>query len=235
VRGRANLGWCAACERRTLFVEEGPWLRDDYRCVRCGSIPRYRALLLVLEEVVPGWRGCDLFEGSPYGPASARLRRQCPGYVGSHYFVGADAGSTVGGVRCENLEALTFPNGSFDVVVTQDVFEHVLRPELAFAEIARVLRPGGRHVFTVPYYADRSTSLVRVVVRPDGGLEHLEPPEYHGNPIDGSGSLVVREWGRDLHEFVRRHASMSTVTYVFRDRRRGLDGEFLEVFVSSKP
>jgi hypothetical protein len=35
----------------------------------------------------------------------------------------------------EDLEALTFPDESFDLVITQDVFEHVLRPAKAFAEI----------------------------------------------------------------------------------------------------
>jgi len=35
------------------------------------------------------------------------------------------------------------PNASFDVVFSSDVFEHIDRPWLAAAEIARILKPGG--------------------------------------------------------------------------------------------
>lgn len=34
----------------------------------------------------------------------------------------------------------------------EEILEHVLRPDLAVREIARVLRFGGAHVFTVPVY-----------------------------------------------------------------------------------
>ncbi|MGH8487345.1 MAG: class I SAM-dependent methyltransferase [Gammaproteobacteria bacterium] len=46
--------------------------------------------------------------------------------------------------RCENLEEQTFHDEFFDLVITQDVFEHVFHPDLAIREIARTLRPGGR-------------------------------------------------------------------------------------------
>lgn len=38
---------------------------------------------------------------------------------------------------------LPFPDGSFDAVFSTDTFEHVMDLDLAFSEIARVLRPGG--------------------------------------------------------------------------------------------
>jgi SAM-dependent methyltransferase len=37
----------------------------------------------------------------------------------------------------------TIPDASFDLVVSSDVFEHIDRPWLAAAEIARILKPGG--------------------------------------------------------------------------------------------
>ena len=43
----------------------------------------------------------------------------------------------------QNLEKLTYEDESFDVVITQDVFEHINEPFQAFKEIARVLKPGG--------------------------------------------------------------------------------------------
>jgi ubiquinone/menaquinone biosynthesis C-methylase UbiE len=47
-----------------------------------------------------------------------------------------------------NGEGLPFRDASFDVVVMTEVIEHLLRPELAVWEVARVLRPGGVYVMT---------------------------------------------------------------------------------------
>lgn len=43
-----------------------------------------------------------------------------------------------------NASALPFESDSFDVVRSERVFQHLVEPEAAAAEIARVLRPGGR-------------------------------------------------------------------------------------------
>jgi SAM-dependent methyltransferase len=47
-----------------------------------------------------------------------------------------------------DAEQLPFASSSFDVVVMSEVIEHLLRPERAVWEIARVLRPGGVFVMT---------------------------------------------------------------------------------------
>ncbi len=47
-------------------------------------------------------------------------------------------------------ESLPFPDGAFDVVVFSEVMEHVRFPQTALREIARVLRPKGRLVGSVP-------------------------------------------------------------------------------------
>ncbi len=46
-------------------------------------------------------------------------------------------------------EALPFADGSFDLAICWDVVEHVQDPERLLAELARVLRPGGRALVTV--------------------------------------------------------------------------------------
>ena len=58
-------------------------------------------------------------------------------------------------VFCQNLEAMTFENSSFDIVITEDVLEHVKDHIKAFREIHRVLKKGGYHIFTVPFVFDR--------------------------------------------------------------------------------
>jgi len=49
-----------------------------------------------------------------------------------------------------DLLALPFPDDYFDVVMASEVLEHIPDDEHAMAEIARVVRPGGRVAVTVP-------------------------------------------------------------------------------------
>src|SRR5699024_368717 len=98
------------------------------------------------------------------------------------YFPRAEPGTTISGYRNENLENLTYPDEQFDLIITQDVLEHIANPSNAFREIARVLRPGGRHVFTIPWYPAAKTRTR--ALKKQGRIVHLVEPERHGNPVD---------------------------------------------------
>ncbi|MCU1591254.1 MAG: Methyltransferase type 11 [Frankiales bacterium] len=234
-RGKANAGSCPACGHRTLFVEVGPWLRDQYRCLRCQSVPRHRALLVALEEELPDWRTRTVLEPAFSGPASSRIAKEAASYTGTHFFPGVERGAVHRGFRVEDLHELTFADGSFDLVVTQDVFEHVLEPDRAFAEIARVLRPGGAHVFTVPVWPDLTESVVRARRGSDGAVEHVLPQMFHGDPVS-NGALVVTDWApADLLAYIEDVSGMSSRYWRVVDRSRGIDGEHLEVVLSRKP
>jgi SAM-dependent methyltransferase len=230
--GKFNFGKCPVCERRTIFLKTGPWLRDQYICALCGSIPRQRAIIRVLETLFPEYRKMSMHESSPGRPSSKKLQRVCENYTSAHYFQDVPQGECKGDVRCENLEEMTFDDDSFDLIITQDVLEHVLNPEKAFAEISRILKPGGAHVFTVPYYYWQET-IVRAVDTLQG-IAFKKEKLYHGNPIDKNGSLVVTEWGEDLVDYIYLNSGMTTTIYDIRDLKMGLDAKFLEVFVSRK-
>ena len=51
-------------------------------------------------------------------------------------------------VLASTAEDLPLADAAFDVVVMSEVIEHLVRPELAVWEVARVLRPGGTFVMT---------------------------------------------------------------------------------------
>lgn len=46
--------------------------------------------------------------------------------------------------------SLPFPDNTFDVIITIDVHEHLLKPELVNRELARLVKPGGRVIVTTP-------------------------------------------------------------------------------------
>lgn len=50
-----------------------------------------------------------------------------------------------------DVAALPFASGSFDAVICSEVLEHVSDPRVAVREIARVLRPGGVALISVPF------------------------------------------------------------------------------------
>jgi SAM-dependent methyltransferase len=58
--------------------------------------------------------------------------------------------ATIGPRARGDIGALPFRDASFDLVTANMVVEHLARPEVQFAEVARVLRPGGIFLFHTP-------------------------------------------------------------------------------------
>lgn len=229
-------GQCPICDAATTFVAETSWLRDDFLCRTCGSIPRERALMVAIARFLPDWPSRRIHEASPTGRgASAKLAKQAAGYSSSQFYPERAPGAVTGGSeRNEDLERLTFDNEAFDLFVTQDVMEHVFEPDRAFAEIARVLRPGGMHVFTTPLVNRHQPSEQRARRAPDGSIEHLSLPEYHSNPVDPKGALVTFSWGYDIvHRIYRASGLVSTIVLI-DDLSLGIRAEYLEVLVSAR-
>ena len=118
---------------------------------------RYDLVAREVRRVLPaGGRVLDVGCGSAL---VADLLADLPGtYVGSdlahHHLVFAAGKDRPAGtplrrhVLAATAEDLPFPDAAFDVVVMSEVIEHLVRPELAVWEIARVLRPGGVFVMT---------------------------------------------------------------------------------------
>jgi SAM-dependent methyltransferase len=140
----------------------------------------------------------------------------------------------VGGVRSENLEALTFGDSTFDFFITQDVLEHVFRPDRALREIHRVLKPGGAHIFTAPKHESLAATRCRATISDEGAVTHLLPDEYHGNPVGDGKSLVTWDYGSDFERLASEWVGDTVETFHTVDRNQGIDAEFNEVFVIVK-
>jgi len=142
----------------------------------------------------------------------------------------------VNGIRCENLEHLSFGDERFDLHLTQDVFEHLFDPATAFHEIARTLRPGGAHLFTTPLVRKNEPTRFCASLAPDGTVVHLvEPPEYHGNPISPEGSLVTVNWGYDITDYIFKVCGLFTKLVFIDNIELGIRAEYIEVLLTYKP
>lgn len=231
-----NSGYCPICAQKVTFIARDAWLREHYRCSNCGSIPRERSLMLTIDMYFPNWRSMTIHESSPCNRgASMRLSQNCSKYIPSQFFLNQTSGSMVDNLRCENLEALSFADESIDLHITQDVLEHVFHPSKVFSEIARTLRTGGAHIFTVPIANKCNPSKLRARVGDDGQISHIEPPVYHGNPISDEGSLVTVDWGYDICRHIFESCGLFTHIVNINDPSKGIRGECLEVLITFKP
>lgn len=108
--------------------------------------------------------------------------------VGS--YVGLDIDSAI--ARRRNVadhfydgNVFPFADGSFDSVLCNQVLEHVFNPDQFLGEIARMLRPGGKLLLTVPFVWD----------------EHEQPNDYARYSSFGLRALMEKQGLRVLrHE-----------------------------------
>ncbi len=129
-------------------------------------------------------------------------------------------------LRVMDAEALAFPDASFDVVYSFGVLHHVAEPERAFAEVRRVLRPGG--LFVGGLYNRRSLSYAflrtRRLLRPaerreplarwHGRIEHSRSghPAYVRLFTAGELRALLLAAGFSRVELTRRHAGLGRHT-----------------------
>ena len=220
-------GYCPCCKQPTVFTSSHAWLRDHYKCSNCGSIPRNRQLIKTVSEYVSDLSKIRVYEAGGSGPSSEYLRRNAAEYTESQYWPDVRPGQKRKKVFCQDLESLTWPNDMFDLVITQDVMEHVFHPEKAFKEICRVLKPGGYHIFSVPIWKDLTKTVQRARMK-DGAVEHLLDTVDHG------GFLVTFDWSYDILDMISESSKMVTRVHRDIDPYFGIEGEFLDVLVSQK-
>lgn len=222
-------GFCAFCARPTGFLADflhaGPAAADGRRvpnwrermlCRRCGLNNRTRAILHFLRQRPAGSRRGRHYFSEQVTPLFEAAAALFPRIVGSEFLRDGTAPGqrNAAGLRHEDLTQLSFADASLDVVCTCDVLEHVPDTGRALAECFRCLKPGGLLLISVPFRTVSAETLVRARIGADGRVEHIEPPEYHGDPMNGSGALCFYHFGWDFLDALRR-AGFSDVTNRF--------------------
>jgi len=151
---------------------------------------------LVVQENIAG-KDIHVYEMSSKGALFKFLKRRFEDLTFSEYYDDINPGSFRNGIQCQDVQRLTFKNESFDLVTSTEVFEHVPDDLKGFKEIYRVLKWGGYFIFTVPL-SDSEKTVERAFIK-DGRVEHILPPEYHGDRIRGRNRvLTFRNYGMDI-------------------------------------
>ena len=188
---------------------------------------RRRLFAREIDRMSTGPRARVLDVGTSTG-TNLRLLRQ----IGMRDVTGVDSNDEairfcaqkgLGTVRKDDVCALSFASGAFDLVLATDIIEHIDDDQKALHEIARVLAPGGKALITVPAFAVlwgfqdevsahkrryRMGHLVRLIEA--AGLRVNR--RYHFNFLLFLPILVARQLFRLLRPKVRSESEINTPT-----------------------
>ena len=213
-----------------------PNWREQLSCPTCGLNSRMRAsihLSEVLLRLAPTARILIAEQTTAlYGWFSGRY----PGIVGFEFLAGEVpfGQRNARGICNETLTALTFGDESFDHLLSFDVLEHIPEYRRALSECFRVLRPGGTLLFSVPFLIGESRNLVRARHASNGDIEHLLPPEYHGDPLSTSGCLAFYHFGWQLLDDLKTSGFADAAVYLYWSREFCYLGANQILFVATK-
>ena len=157
--------------------------------------------------------------------------------IGSEYLRdGTKPGATnENGIRHEDATQLTFPDRTFHKIGSFDVLEHIPDYRRALAEFFRCLKPSGMLLITVPFALDSPTTITRAIVHPDGTIEHLLPPEIHGDPVSSDGALCFYHFGWDFLDTLRDAGFVDASLSFFWSPELGYLGGYQFVITARKP
>ena len=236
-------GTCPICGKHTIFFcRDILSARNNMWCLFCRSSSRKRHIArIILDEIVHDQTSIvkatkklhdiTIYNTDGNDQLTRFLYPASENYFCSDFVPGTPPGTELRPrVYCQDIQQLTFQDSLFDLVISEDVFEHVRNHEKGFSEVYRVLQPGGRHVFTVPFLFDQPT-VVRVDTSGDEDI-HRFPPEYHEDSLRGK-ILAYRTFGFDMFNLLRSIGFETSVRFSeYADKRYGIVNS--HVFVSKK-
>jgi len=209
--------------------------RERVCCPKTYFNNRMRATFHLFDLEMAPYPDSRIYLTEQVTPIYSYFADRFPGTVGSE-FLGdhLPLGSVdENGVRNETLCALSFPDRTFDILISLDVLEHIPEYELAFGECARVLRDGGRMMWSVPFIPSSRCNIVRAKIE-NGQIVHILPPEYHGDPLSSDGVLCFQHFGWEMLGQMRNAGFRDVYALCYQSSEFGYLGGEQFIFVAIK-
>jgi SAM-dependent methyltransferase len=170
----------------------------------------------MLRVFIDGWSDGDrIYHVGYHSLFRSWLSERFDNLVASQYEEGRKPGEIESGIGYEDLTQLSFPDDEFDCIVCMEILEHIPDYQAALREMARTLKPGGRALLSFPWLGgDHYGHLIRAEMLTDGSINHILPPEYHGDPAKGEGILSFRAFGWKILDELR-HAGFTGASAKF--------------------
>ncbi len=242
-------GYCFPCNQDVQFVTDFmyssavvngkpvPNWRERVLCPECQMNNRTRASIQILEEVLSAKKTARIYLAEQVTPLYAALKKRFVNLTGSEYLGDkiAPGAHDARGVRNESITKLTFADNTFDVILNFDVLEHVPDVTSGLREIYRTLAPNGTLLLSVPFLPGEQSTQIRARLNADGEIEHLMPPQYHGDPIADAGCLCFQDFGWDLLDQMRAIGFVNVNMLLYWSAELGYYGVEQMMIVGKKP
>jgi len=239
------LGFCQVCAEATSFIIDWqysggnvPNYRERLVCEKCNLNNRQRFLLNLINHFIKKMNEkvtIYLYEQITdfYLVFSKYFNKNK--IIGSEY-LGFDIlpGTMINNIRHEDATQLSFDNESLDIIISQDVYEHVPDYIKSFEETFRVLKINGKLVFSIPFYSKEFNTKQRAKLS-DNKIEYLLPEQYHGNPVSEKGSLVFWDFSWDILDLLKKIGFKESYILGYYSSFYGYLGNGLQlIFVAEK-
>ncbi len=232
-------GFCQVCKETVPFIVDflysyevngrlTPNWRERLVCPKCNLNNRLRAAIHLFNGTLKPDLYSKIYITEQTTSLYNHLKSNFSDVIGSEYLGDSVQRGHVNeaGIRNEDLTQLTFQENELDFILTFDVLEHIPNYQTALAECYRSLKPNGSILISVPFILMNEENLVRARINNDGVVEHLLPPEYHGDPINSDGLLCYYHFGWQLLEDMKSLGFKDTKMLLYWSKHFGyLGGE----------
>lgn len=190
--------------------------RESLKCPLSNLNNRLRYTMHLFDLYLTPYQDSNIYITEQTTPLYNHLNKFYTNVIGSE-FLGDEipyGDKNIKGILNEDLTKLTFKNEKFDIVMSFDVLEHIPNYRSALKEIFRVLDENGKFIFSVPFTINKYTNTTRAIINNTNEIEHLLPPEYHGDPVNGNGILAFYHFGWELLDELRSLGFKSANAYI---------------------
>jgi MoaA/NifB/PqqE/SkfB family radical SAM enzyme/SAM-dependent methyltransferase len=240
-------GYCFVCKKYEDFYVDylasseingliTPNWRERLVCPSCMLPNRMRASIQLFEQMLKPDKDAGIYITEQVTPFYRWLLNNYTNVAGSEYL-----GDRVPwgmkdeqGIRNESMTSLTFNDEQFDFILSFDVLEHIPDFRRALRECCRVLKPGGSLLFSVPFTISDIKNTVRAFLNEAGQVEHVMPPQYHGDPLIQGGCLTFQTFGWEMLDHLKEEGFQTADAFLYWSEELGYLGREQIAFVASK-
>ena len=195
-----NRDYCPFCNCFSTFKPFGIVKREHAMCPYCGSLERHRFLLTVYREMVlASGHALRLLHTAPEAML-AKIFQEDEKITYTPIDLFPEKFPEIICIKADVTD-LPFEDHSFDVIVSNQVLEHIPNDRKCLEEFQRVLAPDGRAFLTFPVDWDRSETFEDPAIQtPEDRLKYFGQWDH------------VRLYGRDVEKRLAEFFNVKILT-----------------------
>ncbi|MCL2380274.1 MAG: class I SAM-dependent methyltransferase [Treponema sp.] len=186
MKNSKNMNYCPICNKRSEFKPFGIVSRQKAQCNYCNSLERHRLLWIFLKRKTAKDKGKN--KKLLHIAAEPCLKNKLNVIFKDGYLT-ADLYDTRAMIKLD-ITNIDYPEETFDIIICNHVFEHVIDDIKAMNEFYRTLKTTGWAMFTVPIIR-KITEEDYAINTPEGRLKAFGQKDH------------VRAYGPDFIDRLR--------------------------------